>query len=372
MLFQPFRGRTPAPLRRHQLFLFACFALRAVAPSCFAQGQVLASSSNPSLLPASAARVEWAGTAYAVTLTPVANAGGSTIVRFSITDGLATAPLTSRFSQSGLDVPLPPNTPPFIGGVANQTIPGDFPAVTVTLNIGDTESPPAALTVSARANDNSLIPDANIAIDGTGSTRLLTIRPNPDRSGMTEVDVIVSDGQLSATKSFAVTITAATKEEGQPRLFAISPVPGGGGMQLTWSAIPGQTYQVLAKDRLDQGYWTIVSGKINAWGPTLAWTDLTSAGSSTRFYLVRKLATVQASPLPPRIIAAKPNSQGEMKIEWSSQPGATYRILAKDGLDASFWWPASEVVVATGSTTAWTDIEAWFSPVRFYRVEWIP
>jgi hypothetical protein len=91
----------------------------------------------------------------------------------------------------------------------------------------------------------------------------------------------------------------------------------------------------------------------------------------TRFYVVRKLATFQPSPMPPRITAAKPNQQGEVKIEWSSQPGSAYRVVAKDGLDANFWWPASEVLVATDSTTAWTDVEAWLVPARFYRVEWI-
>jgi hypothetical protein len=208
-----------------------------------------------------------------VTLTPVTNVGGSTIVRFSVTDGLATVRLSSRFSESGLNVPLPPdsplNTPPFIGGVANQTIPEDSPAVTLTLNIGDTESPPAALTVSAWADDSSLIPDGNIVIEGTGSTRTLAIRPSRDHSGMTEVDVTVSDGLLSTTESFVVTIMPGATEDGQPRILSISPIPSGAGMKLIWSAVPGQTYQVLAKDRLDQGYWTIVSSKINAWEPTL-------------------------------------------------------------------------------------------------------
>jgi hypothetical protein len=351
--------------------VFAGLVMAAGAPFCSAQLRVVASSSNPSLLPASAARVEWTGTAYAVTLTPMTNAGGSTTVRFSVTDGFATTPLASRFGESGLHVPLPPNTPPFIGGVVNQTVPEDSPAVTLTLNIGDSESPPAALTVSALADNSSLIPDENIAIEGTGSIRMLTIRPNADRNGKTDIDVTVSDGELSTTKSFVLTITPPVAAAEQPRLLSISRVAGSAGMKLTWSTIPGQTYQVLAKDRLEQGYWTIVSGKLNAWGPNITWTD-SSAGGLSRFYVVRKLVATQPSPLLPRITSAKAGLEGEMRIEWSSHPGASYRVVAKDGLDAHFWSPVSEVLVATGATAAWTDIDAWLFPVRFYRIEWIP
>jgi hypothetical protein len=315
--------------------------------------------------------VEWAETAFAVTLTPLANANGSTTVHFSLTDGLATEPLISQFSQIGFDVPLPPssptNTPPFVGGVPNQTIQKDSDAVTVTLNIGDLESPANILTVSAWAGDSSLIPDSNLSVGGSGATRTLTIRPNPNRSGTTEIDVTVSDGELSTTESFAVTIAPQMPADGQLRFLSIGRAPGGSGMKLTWSAVPDQTYQVLAKDRVDQGYWTIVSSKIMASGTNITWTDLTSA-SSARFYLVRKLL---AQPSP-RIIAISPNRDGEMIIEWSSQPGATYRVVAKNGLDPNVWWPASEVLVATRQTTTWTDVDARLFPVRFYRVEWIP
>jgi hypothetical protein len=361
-------------LRFRLRFLFlSSFIAAGIELLCPAAPPVIASSSNPFLLPSGQVSVQWNGSAYAVTMTPLSDGQGATVVHFSLTDGTALAPLVSRFEQSGLDVPLPPpappNTPPVVVGMANQIIPEDSTAVTVPVSIADAESPASTLTVSAAADDVSLVPDENLSVGGSGQTRTLTIYPRPSRSGITEVKVIVSDGQLSTTASFVLTITPDIQADNKLRLLSIAPLNH--GMRINWSSVPGETYQVLAKDRLDQNYWTLMNSSVIAYGTNTTWADFSTAAGSTRFYVVRN-TSVSFSPSPSRILAAVPNSSGGVNIQWSSQPGASYRVFAKEGLEVSVSIPISQILVATGGVTSWTDPDAWLYPVQFYRVESLP
>jgi hypothetical protein len=71
----------------------------------------------------------------------------------------------------------------------------------------------------------------------------------------------------------------------QPSIESIS--VSGGELTLTWSAIPGTTYQVQFKDGHDDSNWTDLGAEVVASGPIASKTD--SLGPTQRFYRIRVL-----------------------------------------------------------------------------------
>lgn len=93
-------------------------------------------------------------------------------------------------------------------GIPNITVPeGNSQAV--SFNVNDLQTEAAALVVTYTSDNQSLLPDHNIAVNGTGVARTLTVTPLPHQNGVAHVQVTVSDatGQ-SATTTVTVTVNA--------------------------------------------------------------------------------------------------------------------------------------------------------------------
>jgi hypothetical protein len=74
------------------------------------------------------------------------------------------------------------------------------------------------------------------------------------------------------------------------------------------------------------------------------------------------------SDTPPTIVDAQYLGYG-LVLTWTSEPGASYRILVKDGFEAVSWTPISEEILAAGLRTSWLDPVAATVGGRLYRVE---
>lgn len=101
------------------------------------------------------------------------------------------------------------NTPPTVSSLPNMQAVTGLTATPAGFTIGDGESDPASLYVSAKSSDQTTIPDANIAIGGSGASRSISITPAAGVA--TEVPVtitiLVSDGlTTSSPGSFVVTV----------------------------------------------------------------------------------------------------------------------------------------------------------------------
>jgi len=112
----------------------------------------------------------------------------------------------------GNEVSLPPltwmvNDPPTVGNVADVTVAEDG-QTTVNLTVADAQSPAADLTVTATSDNSALLPSAAIAVGGSGGNRTLGLTPVANQSGAATVTITVSDGSLSATETFRLTVTA--------------------------------------------------------------------------------------------------------------------------------------------------------------------
>ena len=135
-----------------------------------------------------------------VTVTPADNAEGTVSITVTVSDGSAVATTSFQITVSGDD------DAPTITAIANQIISEDTPTGVLGFTVGDAETPVGSLTVSGTSDNTGVVPDANIVISGTGAARTVQVSPAPNQSGAAIITLSVSDGTISTTTTFQVTI----------------------------------------------------------------------------------------------------------------------------------------------------------------------
>lgn len=122
-----------------------------------------------------------------ITVTLADQNGGSVFTNFNVTLALTNdPPIISEFTNITVDV---------------STATGPIPFV-----VWDEETAPSSLSVSAIALDTVLVPPGSITLTGTSSNRTLNIQPAADRTGASTINVSVSDGNSSVTRSFVLRV----------------------------------------------------------------------------------------------------------------------------------------------------------------------
>ncbi len=141
-------------------------------------------------------------------------------------DGDTSEPLPFDLDGSPrfLDTPLPDagnGTPPLvdmgayeasytvlvISDIGDQVTAEDTPTAPITFTVGSQEVDPISLTLTADSSDLGLIPIENILFGGTGADRTVTITPAADQNGAAVITLTVSDGNISTSDSFTLTVT---------------------------------------------------------------------------------------------------------------------------------------------------------------------
>jgi hypothetical protein len=102
----------------------------------------------------------------------------------------------------------PVNDPPTISDVVNQTTQQNIATAAIPFTVGDVDNDVATLTVTGSSNNTTLLPDANITFGGSGANRTVTLTPAAGQSGTATITLTVSDGALTATDTFTVTVNA--------------------------------------------------------------------------------------------------------------------------------------------------------------------
>jgi hypothetical protein len=105
------------------------------------------------------------------------------------------------------DVYLTPNLSPTISSIADQTTHANESAGPLSLIVGDDQVPAGNLVIIGTSDNQTLLPDANIVINGSGSNRTVTVIPAPGAVGIAHVTLSVADdvGQ-KATTTFNFTV----------------------------------------------------------------------------------------------------------------------------------------------------------------------
>src|SRR5260221_6644153 len=100
------------------------------------------------------------------------------------------------------------NTAPTISNIPVQVTSEDTPSSTLGFTVGDAETPAANLTVSGGSSVQTLVPNANIVFGGSGANRTVTLSPAANQFGTATITLTVSDGQLSTSTSFQLTVNS--------------------------------------------------------------------------------------------------------------------------------------------------------------------
>jgi subtilisin-like proprotein convertase family protein len=158
------------------------------------------SSSNTTLVPNGNIVFGGSGANRTVTVTPAANQTGTATITVTVSDGIANA------SDSFVLTVTNANTPPTISDISNQTISQGVPTDALAFTVDDTQTPAANLTVSGSSNNQTLVPNGNIVFGGGGANRTVTVTPAGNQTGTATITVTVSDGQLTASDSFVLTV----------------------------------------------------------------------------------------------------------------------------------------------------------------------
>jgi surface-anchored protein len=99
-------------------------------------------------------------------------------------------------------------TPPTISNVADRSTLESTATAPIAITVGDAETPASSLLLSATSSDTTLVPNANIVLAGSGTSRTATITPAAGLSGSTTITLTVTDGDLlTATDTFVLTVT---------------------------------------------------------------------------------------------------------------------------------------------------------------------
>lgn len=168
--------------------------------------QLTVKSNNQALLPDSNIALGGSGGDRTITLTPAPNQSGDATVTLTLSDGTVSTTETFKLTVEKV------NDPPTIAAIANQTVNEDSTTNPIAFTVGDTETPAAALEISATSSNTDLISSDGITFGGSGTNRTLTLNPFADQNGTATITVKVDDGTTVTTEEFDLTVNAQNDE----------------------------------------------------------------------------------------------------------------------------------------------------------------
>ena len=159
---------------------------------------------------------------------------------------------SSGFSNvaTGTTPPLLSNNAPTISTIANRSIYTGSATGIIPFAVGDVETAAGSLAVTVATSNTTLVPVSGVALGGSGANRTINVTPASGRTGSATITVRVSDGTLTTSGTFVVTVYAAGTGptlSAQPQATTITP---GGALTLSVTALGAGTvtYQWYRND----------------------------------------------------------------------------------------------------------------------------
>lgn len=146
----------------------------------------------------------------------------------------------------------PTNTPPVLSPIGDQFTDKNIPSAPIPFSISDAELPAEFLTLSVSSTRPDLVPNAGIRFGGSGTNRTITIVPAANSSGVAIVTLAVSDGFLSASNVFSVTVSDTNNPaaDALPNNTAVLTVHSDNTTLLNLAGPPEAEYEVQASTNL--------------------------------------------------------------------------------------------------------------------------
>lgn len=145
---------------------------------------------------------------YVISAVAVDGAGVGAVGSYPFTNVTANHTIAATFASTG-------NTPPTISAVPNQSITANTPTADLAFTVGDNQTPPADLTVTATSSNTTLVPNANVVLGGSEANRTVRVTPAANQTGTATITLTVNDGALTAPSAFTVTVTSAATGGGK-------------------------------------------------------------------------------------------------------------------------------------------------------------
>jgi hypothetical protein len=136
----------------------------------------------------------------------IADASGRIVIAF--TNGAA-----NNAKIDGIAITTPPNTPPTISAIADQSIACNSSTAALSVTVGDAETPAANLTLVASSSAPAIVPPANVVLGGSGANRTVTVTPAAGQSGAATITITVTDANGgSRSTTFIVTVNPPDRD----------------------------------------------------------------------------------------------------------------------------------------------------------------
>jgi N-acetylneuraminic acid mutarotase len=164
---------------------------------------VTGATSNPTLVPAGNIVFGGSGAARTVTVTPAPNQTGTATITLTVSDWVLTT--SDTFA---LTVTPTSNTAPTISDVTNRETAEDTGTGAIAFTVGDSQTAAGSLLVTGASSNLTLVPVGNLVFGGSGAARTVTVTPAPNQAGTATITLTVSDGALTASDTFLLTVSA--------------------------------------------------------------------------------------------------------------------------------------------------------------------
>jgi formylglycine-generating enzyme required for sulfatase activity len=165
------------------------------------------------------------------------------------------------------------NSAPTISDIAAQTITEGNNTGAIAFTVGDAQTAAGSLSVSGSSSNTTLVPNANIVFGGSGANRTVTVTPASSQTGTATITVTVSDGSLSASDTFLLTVNSAV-----PTGFALIPQ---GAFTMGDSLDGTSDTRTVTLDAFYMGKYEVTKAEwdeVRTWAISNGYTDL-AAGS---------------------------------------------------------------------------------------------
>lgn len=207
-------------------------------------------STNTTLVPLSGIVInDGDGANRTVTVTPASGQQGESLITLTVSDSVNTADSSFLITVGAPSISVIPNQ------IAKVNVP--IPAVpfTVTDAEGDT------LTYTASSSNTNILKSENITVNGSGSSRTVTLVPEANTNGFTTVTLSFNDGFSTVSRSFSLTISPALGVLLQDQFTYTSFVLPNALYQATdspWQTVSGTAYELQSTNG-----WAYLKGALS-------------------------------------------------------------------------------------------------------------
>lgn len=164
------------------------------------------SSSNTVLVPHANIVFGGSGANRTVTITPAPNQSGTATITLNVSDGALMASDTFTLTVAAV------NDAPMISDLTDRNLAVNGNTGAINFTIGDLETAASALSLTRTSSNLSLVPLSGIVFGGSGANRSVVVTPSVNKIGSSIITISVSDGILTASDAFVVTVTGSDIE----------------------------------------------------------------------------------------------------------------------------------------------------------------